>query len=356
MSNRQISSLKGLLFLTATFTALLAFCFAAWAQTRIGKNLEEISRLAVQEGQVRLASALREDEADLVLKSFRDKYPMINVETDRIRGSNSREKLLGEALAGAVEYDVADISSELQDNFVRARVLAGPVQWRNIFPRIEEIQVSPDGYFVGVGFSAHVIAYNPSLVPENRIPKKWEDCLDPYWKGKFAVDTRPKTFAGLSLEWGEEKTLQYVRRLKENQPIWKRGQTEALTQLAAGEFPMICGSYYQSLHRIVKRDPKAKVAASFASPVSVGIGEALAVFKGAKSPNAAALLTGWLASPEGQSGYDKIGRGSPFTEGGEKRKLIEAAGAKIAFRGFEDNAAEEAIIKKIIAAWGFTPE
>jgi ABC-type Fe3+ transport system substrate-binding protein len=108
---------------------------------------------------------------------------------------------------------------ELQDNFVKAGVLAGPIQWRNIFPAIDEVQVSPNGYFVGVGFSAHVIAYNPSLVPKDRIPRKWEDCLDPYWKGKFAVDTRPKTFAGLSLEWGEEKTLQYVRRLQENQPF-----------------------------------------------------------------------------------------------------------------------------------------
>jgi ABC-type Fe3+ transport system substrate-binding protein len=170
------------------------------------------------------------------------------------------------------------------------------------------------------------------------------------------VDTRPKTFAGLALEWGEEKTLHYVKRLKDNQPLWKRGQTEALTQLAAGEFGMICGSYYQSLQRIVARDSKAKLAALFASPVSVGIGEALAVFKGAKNPNAAVLLTGWLASPEGQSGYDKIGRGSPFTEGGEKWKLIKAANAKVVFRGFEDNASEEAIIKKIVAVWGFATQ
>jgi ABC-type Fe3+ transport system substrate-binding protein len=168
------------------------------------------------------------------------------------------------------------------------------------------------------------------------------------------VDTRPKTFAGLALEWGEEKTLQYVKRLKDNQPIWKRGQTEALTQLAAGEFGMICGSYYQSLQRIVSGDPKANLAAVFPPLVSVGIGEALAVFKGAKNPNAAVLLTGWLASPEGQKGYDKIGRGSPFTEGGEKWKLIKAANAQVAFRGFEDNASEEAIIKKIVAVWGFT--
>ena len=331
----------------------LAWIDAGWSQG-IGKNLDEITQLALKEGQVRFASALRNNEVKQVFKGFFAKYPKIKVETARIRGSNSREKMLSEAIAGLVEYDVADISAELQDNFVKAGVLAGPVQWHTLFPKVHTRQVSSDNYFVGVGFGAHIIAYNPSVVPKDRIPKKWDDCLDPYWKGKFVVDTRPKTFAGLSLAWGEEKTLQYVKRLKENQPIWKRGQTEALTQLAAGEFGMICGSYYQSLLRILQRDPTAKVAATFASPVSVGIGEALAVFKRAQNPNAAVLLTGWLASPEGQSGYDKIGRGSPFTEGGEKWKLIKAANAQVAFRGFEDNASEEAIMKKIVGVWGFT--
>jgi ABC-type Fe3+ transport system substrate-binding protein len=82
------------------------------------------------------------------------------------------------------------------------------------------------------------------------------------------------------------------------------------------------------------------------------VGEALAVLKGGKNPNAAILLTGWLASPEGQKAYDKIGRGSPFVEGSEKWTLMRKVGAKVVLRQWEDNAAEEALSKKILAVWG----
>ncbi len=325
---------------------------AAWSQTKIGNNLDEITKLAEQEGQVRIASALESDEVPLVFKGFYEKYPKIKVEPSRIRGSDSRERIFTEALGGVVENDLADISSEVQARFVKAGVLAGPFPWRKLYPNINDVQLSPNGYFVAVGWSNHIIAYNPSLVPADRVPKKWQDCLDPYWKGRFVVDTRPKTLADLAVAWGEEKTLQYAAKLKSNQPVWKRGQTESLTQMAAGEYPMICGSYYQSVNKILRRDPKAKVAVSFPNETPVAVSETLAVLKGAQNPNAAILLAGWLASPEGQKGYDKIGRGSPYVEGTETWKLVHKAGAKLVMRGWEDNSSEEAITKKILGVWG----
>ena len=69
-------------------------------------------------------------------------------------------------------------------------------------------------------------------MPKERIPKDWSDCLDPYWKGKMAVDTTPRSFVGLYNAWGESKILEYAARLKNNQPIWVSNQTQAVTQLA----------------------------------------------------------------------------------------------------------------------------
>lgn len=341
--------------LSFAFSVFFAFTPEAMSQSpAVGKSFDEIARSAAKEGRVRMASALQRDEEPLVLKGFYQKYPMIKVETARISGSASRERIFSEALGGLVEYDLVDISAEVQARFVKAGIVAGPFEWRRLFPNVQPLHFSPDGHFAAAGFSTHIIVYNPALVPPERVPRRWEDCLDPYWKGKFVVDTRPKTFAGLALEWGEKKTLEYVTRLKENNPIWKRGQTEALTHLAAGEYPMLCGSYYQSTHRIIRRDPKVKLAMSLPRELPSSMGETLAILKGAKNPNAALLLAGWLASAEGQRGYDEVGRGSPFVEGGEKWKLMQKAGAKIVFRGWEDNESEEAITKKIIAAWGFT--
>ena len=320
----------------------------------IGKNLEEIEKLARKEGKVNFASGLRPSEAKMVLKDFTRKYPEIKVKATRVSGSDSRERILTEALAGLVEFDLVDVSAELQDQYVKTGIVTGPVDWLRLFPHIPKLQVSPEGYFVAVGFGMHIIAYNPTLVPPKRVPKKWNDCLDPYWKGKFIVDTRPKTFATLAIGWGEEQTIEFVKKLKQNQPVWRRGQTASLALLAAGEFPMICGSYYQSANRILRKDPSANLAVSIPNEVSASMSETMGIMKGGKSPNAAVLLTGYLGSPEGQKGYEKVGRGSPYIESGQKWKLIQDAKAKLIVRGWEEAKHEAAIVKKIVAAWGFT--
>jgi hypothetical protein len=76
--------------------------------------------------------------------------------------------------------------------------------------------------------------------------------------------------------------------------------------------------------------------------------------KGSKNPNAALLLAGWLASPEGQKGYDEIGKGSPFAEGGEKWQLVKKAKAKIVFGGWDESEYIPPMTNKILAAWGFS--
>jgi hypothetical protein len=75
--------------------------------------------------------------------------------------------------------------------------------------------------------------------------------------------------------------------------------------------------------------------------------------KAAQNPNAAVLLAGWLASSEGQKGYDQIGRGSPFVEGTEKWRRMQQAGAKPIFGGWGAEY-ETAILQKITSIWGLS--
>jgi ABC-type Fe3+ transport system substrate-binding protein len=327
----------------------------AHAQNGIGKNIDEITKLAMKEGKIRMASSLQPDEEGLVLRGFKEKYPMIKVEHQlQIGGTETRQRILTEAIGGVVEYDLVDVIAEMRKDYLKSGVLAGPFNWRQLFPKVAESHFSPDGHFAGVAYGFHVFAYNPTLVPAERVPKKWDDCLDPYWKGKFVADTRARIFANLSRAWGEEKTLDYVKKLKANQPIWKRSPSEILPLVVAGEFPMVCGTFYQTAKRIWRRDPKAKLAVSIPNDVSTGIIETLGIMKGSKSPNAALLLAGWLASSEGQKGYDEIGKGSPFAEGSEKSELVKKAGARIVFGGWDESDYIPPITRKIHAAWGFT--
>jgi ABC-type Fe3+ transport system substrate-binding protein len=342
--------------LVLSFLFVLSFqidaLFAGSAPPGLGTSLEQMEKLATKEGSVNIVASLDGDEVEIVLEGFKKKYPGIKVNYTTTTGVDSGEKLLTEALAGHVENDVAKIVYELQSKFIKAGVLAGPFEWNRLFPGTPKEHISPNGFMVGGSFYPRVLAYNPSLVPPEKIPRKWEDCADPYWRGKLVVDIRPATLLALYPAWGEAKVIEFAKKLKDNQPIWQRGMSKSLALLASGEFPMICGTSYSSLKGLLRKDPEAKVRIAWPDVVPVGLNEALGVFKNAKSPNAGLLLAGWLASAEAQKGYDRVGRGSPFIEGTESSKEFRKAGAKAVFAGWNEGEYAPALTKKITAIWG----
>jgi iron(III) transport system substrate-binding protein len=332
-------------------SALPGFSADGMSQTRVGTTVEQVEKLAAKEGKVHMANSFSAADAKQVLKGFSQKYPMIKVEHTQVSGTRRAERVLNEALAGLVEFDIYDVPGGMVKTFVEKGVLER-VEWQKLFPNIRKVHVSPDGFFNALGFNLRVIGYNPSLVPKERIPKDWSDCLDPYWKGKMAVDTTPRSFVGLYNAWGESKILEYAARLKNNQPIWVSNQTQAVTQLATGEFSMLCGAHSNSMLRVLRRDPKANVALAIPRDVPVAMTENMALMKGAKNPNGAVLLIGWLtSSKEGQEAMEGLGRGSPYTDGTTTSKLIKAAGAKPVFQGWERAEQEPILTSKILAAW-----
>jgi hypothetical protein len=97
------------------------------AQSVIGKNIDEITKLAMKEGKVRMDSSLAPDDEPVVFKGFYQKYPMIKIEhTQQIGGSSTRERIMTEAIGGVVGYDLVDVVSELRTMYLKTKVLAGP--------------------------------------------------------------------------------------------------------------------------------------------------------------------------------------------------------------------------------------
>ena len=202
----------GVLLVFAVTVGLLAMPRAS-RSAEIGKTLAEIEKLAKKEGIVRLGSGLRRKNVGLVLGPFKKKYPEIKVETTRTSGSRWAERVMNEALGGLYELDVYDVPGGMQEQFIKAGIVV-VVDWRRLFPEIADVQFSPKGHFVAVGFNMRIIVYNKSLVPPARVPTNWSDCLDPYWKGKVLVDTRPRFLSGLYKAWGETRILEFAAKLK----------------------------------------------------------------------------------------------------------------------------------------------
>jgi iron(III) transport system substrate-binding protein len=338
-------------------TLVVSACFIVLSSVSqaatLGRTFDEVVKAATKEGRVRLGTGLTEKEAPAVLKGFNQKYPGIKVDFTYVSGTARAERLFSETLAGVVEFDLYDVPAAMQNRFIKGGAVIGPIEWRKLFPNVPETHFSPDGYFNASGFNLRIIGYNPDLVPANRVPKDWSDCLDPQWKGKIAVDVHPRFMSGLYKSWGEAKILEYAAQFKKNDPIWKQGQSDAVIQVAAGEYPIICGAHYATVFSLLRSDPKAKIAMAIPKEVPVSLGEIMGIIKGSPNPNAAVLLAGWLAGPDGQKAYDAVGRGSPFIKDSEKWKLIQKAGAKTVFEGWDRQDYEPGMIKKIVAVWGF---
>jgi iron(III) transport system substrate-binding protein len=137
-----------------------------------GGSVDEIVKLANKEGKVRFGSSPNTDEAKLVLEAFEKAYPKIKVEyTANVEGGIS-ERVLTEAIAGQMEYDLVNVPSALQARYKKADVLAGPFAWRNMFPRVPNEHFSGDNFLAVVSFIPRVIAYNTALVPAQQVPNQ----------------------------------------------------------------------------------------------------------------------------------------------------------------------------------------
>ena len=191
--------------------------------------------------------------------------------------------------------------------------------WVKDFKVLPEF-VSHDNRFVGPFMGNFLIVYNHNLVKPEEAPNSWNDFLDPKWKGQFIFDTRPSAFLRLTGAWGPEKTLAYLRKLGKNDPIFLRGQTKAATLMAAGDYKMAIAMYLSSYTFVKKKGGPLSIKVQDPLPASKFT---YGVLKGAKHPNAAKVLNGWLGG-KGYKLMDDINWGwsAPF-EGSRKGKLFK---------------------------------
>jgi iron(III) transport system substrate-binding protein len=335
-----------------TITGVFIFSAVAMAAPKIGKNLEEIKKLAKKEGTVRIATSWRGKIIKVLGKGLKKKYG-IKFKLNRVGGLASRERILNEAIGGVVENDLVNVSGELREHYIKAGIII-PVKYTSIFPNFNKKLLSPRNYFVAAGFTRYALVYNTKMVKPGQGPKTWEDCLDKKWKGNLGVYTRPRAFYALWDFWGKEKSLAYHKALKSQKPTWVSNQTSTVTKLSAGEYAMVCGIAFHSVKNVLRRDPTAPIKFVVPPQLPFAIGEAMAVMKGAKAPNGAILLAAYMASEEGQAPYHLYGRSNPFVKGSAAQKVIQETGTKPLWAGWKRSGPVQAAASKgIVSAWGF---
>jgi iron(III) transport system substrate-binding protein len=263
------------------------------------KEVAEFVKGAEKEGQVTWQCGLRDYEAAPLIEAFQKKYPKIKVILEKESGS--QEKLLREVLAGAEIKDVTQFDPDSEHEFLDLNVLA-QVNWAD-FDVLPQLRFHND-MMVGTHLHSHVFAFNTNLLKKEAAPKTWQELLDPKWAGKFTVDTSCNAYLRLVDAWGEDKVIDYLKKLGKQKPTFVRGSSETMTLMAAGQYTMSADTLLASASTVVQKG--GPLAWNAPDTVPAGIVKC-GVLKKVEHPNAARVFLGWL----GSEGYKFLDKGNP---------------------------------------------
>jgi len=256
---------------------------------------------ARREGQVVLYSGLIVNQAlRPITAGFMKKYPFVKMTFYRADSEDLLAKLSAESRANAVTADVLEATggSEIAVDSGFTQAFSTPAL--DAFPKMYH---DPKGHLAPTRLSYFSIAYNTRQVPADKVPKTYEDLLDPQWKGRMAwpvANTGRHLFLiNLRLAWGEDKAMAYFQKLAGQKLInFASGSARTLVdRVIAGEYPVVLNIYAH--HPLISAGKGAPVNSQLMQPVPSAAGTT-ALIKGAKHPHAALLLIDFMLSQEGQ--------------------------------------------------------
>jgi iron(III) transport system substrate-binding protein len=252
---------------------------------------------ARKEGVVDWSGSLLVPEAALMINKFKQRYPFVEVRYARSSGTSVINRFLTESKAGSSKVDVIGARSNFHPTLMKAGLVA-----RNAAPFRQELR---EGFTDGAGYLAGqhtfglVIAYNTKNVPPNKAPQSYQDLLSPEWKDQIALDIESYDWlAGLFDTMGEEKGLDFAKKLAAQNLRLQRGHSLLLQLVAAGELKVEIDAYHYQINEFRKKG--APLDFTLPDPVVLKEPSAIWIPKRAPHPHAAALLVDFLFSREGQ--------------------------------------------------------
>ena len=241
------------------------------------------------------------DEYAKVVAAFNAVYPGIAVETLVIEPDDSAQRVLTESAGGrAPSADMIAGGLDIFKPLFERNVVVLDIDWAGLGVSSDVIH---EMNLVRIHRVALGLGYNTDKLTPDQLPDTWEELIDPKWTGKVIVDPRGRPFDSLSLAWGHDETLDYVKRMKDGiKPLLIEGGTAGLVAVAGGEADITTGG--RSAETQEQQAKGAPLAIKYLDVVTT-IDNYDVVLAGAAHPNAATCFITWFAT-EGQDLYNEV--------------------------------------------------
>jgi iron(III) transport system substrate-binding protein len=200
-----------------SFAAVLAAAFLLQCAALAAAPIDELVAKAKKEGALELLapSTLGPQGAQALAAGFNKKYGLsikVNYSPSNNMVGDVAKIVTQEAAGAQPEWDVM-VVTDAHHATLWLRKLHQPFDYAKLGVNPRWVQY--DNGTVSMANQFVYPAYNKAALPEKDVPKRWEDLLDPKWKGgKLGMSTTTHHLARLAAgAWGEQKTTEFVKAL-----------------------------------------------------------------------------------------------------------------------------------------------
>jgi iron(III) transport system substrate-binding protein len=277
---------------------LVIVCGQAWAIA------PEIIEQAKKEGEVVLYTTMPVAEFQIFNQAAKEKYPFLNIHHVRVNSGSQVSKVMLEHKSGKVQVDVIGNNLAAIRYFKEQGVLA-KVDLAEAAQLVKGA-ADPDGFWAGSTSEFYISAYNTKLITQDKAPRGFDDYLDARFKEQIGVNRGvPDGLIGMLELRGEQKGMEYMRRLGRQGLRPVDGFTHMTNLLAAGEYPLAIFMQVSKIDAMKKKGAPVNWVATAPTLATISC---VGVTKNAVHPAAGRLLMDFYLSAEGQRALVKAGK------------------------------------------------
>lgn len=165
----------------------------------------------------------------------------------------------------------------------------------------------PDGYWTGITVRSRVLAYNPDLVSEEKLPASFHELTDPAWAGRIGLAPTNGSFltfvAAMMVLEGEEATLEWLRGMAANNIVEFDGNSPIAAAVDAGDISAGLINHYYLLRLAAEQGGTTALNHYWPNPDagSYVMPSGAAVLATAPNPQGAGDFIEFLLSAESQA-------------------------------------------------------
>jgi iron(III) transport system substrate-binding protein len=257
---------------------------------------QKILAAAKKEGSLTLYTSIAEKDIAPLIGPFEKKYG-IRVRTWRAGSDKILQRTVTETNGKRYEVDAIHISAPEMEALHREKMLHRVTD--PAFASLLPGTVPAHREWVGTLLTVFVQAYNTGAIKKEDLPKKFEDLLNPKWKGKLGIEMEDfDWFAATVTAMGEAKGVKLFGDIVATNGISVRKGHSLLTNMVgSGEVPLAL-TVYNYMPEAARK--KGVPIGWFALEPTIARANGIGIARHAPHPNAALLFYDYMLSPEAQ--------------------------------------------------------